>query len=204
MTIRVTSTGQFGFEAGFEQLFRRHSTAVHRYACKALRGETHQAEEIVQEVFLAVWKQYARDFAGKPDQQALQLIMKIAARRVIDLHRQRTARPSQPSADLDDAILAIRADPSGGNPVERILSDDAVKRFWFGLTRELTDAEYQVALMVWELELPVKDVADILAVSVSTVWSHKSRARSKIEKIMQHNRNQIEFPADERVIEVMR
>ncbi|WP_330186007.1 sigma-70 family RNA polymerase sigma factor (plasmid) [Nocardia sp. NBC_01503] len=192
MTIRVTSEERFGFEGEFEQLFRRHSAAVHRYACKALRGQTHQAEEIVQEVFIAVWKQYARDFSGKPDQQALQLIMKIAARRVIDIHRQRATQPTQPSADLDDSILAVGTDPSRGNPAERVLSQDAVKRFWFGLTRELTDAEYQVALMAWELELAVKEVADILAISVSTVWSHKSRARIKIEKIMQHNRNRIE------------
>ncbi|MBP2190590.1 RNA polymerase sigma factor [Nocardia goodfellowii] len=185
-----------------ERLFRLHSAAVYRYAHKALRGDTVQAEDIVQQVFVAVTEQYGRDFFGISDQHAQQLIMKIAARRVIDVRRKQAASRSNGMTPLDDAVLPA-VDKTGSalsDPADRVASHDAIRRFWFAVSRELTDTEYQVALLAWALQRPDEEIAAALAVTVSTVYSHKSRARRKIRHIMEGAGIQILFPSEERFI----
>jgi DNA-directed RNA polymerase specialized sigma24 family protein len=74
-----------------EELYRRHSPAVFRFALRGLRGDLDQAHEVVQQVFTAVWQQYARDFKGESDDRTTRLIMKMASLRVVDCWR-RSAR----------------------------------------------------------------------------------------------------------------
>uniref|UniRef100_UPI00025275BE RNA polymerase sigma factor n=1 Tax=Nocardia brasiliensis TaxID=37326 RepID=UPI00025275BE len=71
-------------EHRFDELFRTYAPAVFRYALRAFHGSTDRANEVVQQVFIAVWNQYDRDFRDQPEQRTVALIMRIAGRRVID------------------------------------------------------------------------------------------------------------------------
>ncbi|KAA8877313.1 sigma-70 family RNA polymerase sigma factor [Nocardia colli] len=182
-----------------EKLFRQHSAAVYRYGYKAFRGDAGQAEDLVQQVFLAVVEQYRRDFRGRSEQHILQLIMKIAVRRVIDARRRQTTSAGVGFTALDDAVLSAPAPPGavGTDPAEQVVSLDTVRRFWFAISRELTDTEYQVALLAWELQWPDEEIAETLQVTVSTVYSHKSRARRKIRESTDKAETRILFPLEE-------
>lgn len=57
------------------------------------------AEDAVQEIFLAVWKNAARFDASKASEPTF--INMIARRRLIDLHRHKQRRPEGTSSDLE-------------------------------------------------------------------------------------------------------
>ncbi|WP_433622111.1 RNA polymerase sigma factor [Nocardia sp. CA-120079] len=165
----------------FNELFRSHAPAVYRLALSALQ-DAERANDIVQEVFLAVWEQYERDFAGKPSSRSDALIMKIAKRRVIDVWRRTDGAVPIPEY-VESAVPMLGLSMTSRNPLERVLNDDAFRHIRFVLSQNLTTAEYRVALMAWALWLPDTEIAKIIGSSVSTVHSHKSRARAKIRTL---------------------
>ncbi|MFI5720617.1 RNA polymerase sigma factor [Nocardia sp. NPDC051750] len=171
-------------EEEFDELFRRHAPAVFRFALKSFHGDRHQADEVVQQVFLAVWRQFDRDFAGRSADRAVRLIMRIAHHRVIDVWRRQHTGMGL-GTFLDDSFqLDERAATYEPGPAEQVLSADALKRFWYALSLALTATEYQVAVMAWEIGLRNADIAGILGCMVGTVFSHKSRARKKIQQVV--------------------
>ncbi|MET8779565.1 sigma-70 family RNA polymerase sigma factor [Nocardia sp. NPDC004654] len=179
----------------FEELFRRHSPAVFRYAYRLLNCDTHRANEIVQEVFIAVWIQFNRDFRDKSMQSSLPMIMKIATRRVLDDVRKRSNSVVLVPDFVDDHVLLLT--PTGRrNPLDLVLSSFDREHFRHVLMEELTDAEYHVALMSWELGLPDAEVGEYMGITTSTVRSHKCRARKKIHEIVERGDHRIGNPRE--------
>ncbi|MFI9410150.1 RNA polymerase sigma factor [Nocardia gamkensis] len=177
----------------FNELFRCHARAVFLSAVKAFGGDRERAEDILQEVFLAVWEQYDRDFLYLEVHQAAPLIMTITKRRVIDAWRRSDGVVSV-GEYFDGAITMPGVTMVGNtNPVERVLSRDALEYLWLVLRQNLTQTEYRVAVMAWDMCLSDTEIAEVIGASVSTVQSHKSRARRKIRAIENVGEFHIEF-----------
>ncbi|MFF3228931.1 RNA polymerase sigma factor [Nocardia suismassiliense] len=181
----------------FDNLFRTHAPAVFRFALKAFGGDKDRANDIVQEVFLMVWEQFDRDFLGQPPRRAEPLIMKIARCRVIDVWRRTDAVVSV-AEYAETAVPMLGLPRAVASPLECVLSDDALRYLRHVLEQHLTETENRVALMAWELELPDTTIAQILGTTVSTVYSHKSRARKKIRAIEFGGQYRIEFDSSGR------
>ncbi|PXX58071.1 RNA polymerase sigma factor (sigma-70 family) [Nocardia tenerifensis] len=180
-------------ERRFDDLFRTFSPAVFRFARREFRGDADRAHDIVQQVFTAVWQQYDRDFLGKPEVRKAQMIMTIAKRRVIDeLRRTERILPLE-EYDNDTVVPMFVPAAASENPAERVLNDDDLERFWHVLTCCLTASEYRVALMAWDLQLTDAEIASIVQTTVSTVYSHKCRARRKVSMVMNRGEDRIEF-----------
>lgn len=178
-----------GEEHAFDELFRRHAPSVFLFALKHFQGNRADAEEIVQQVFLAVWQQYRRAFDGRSDRDALRLIMTIAGRRVIDAWRASRSAP-QPDEEIDR--LAHRLGHLQG-PAVQVLDADTVKRFWGVLSGTLPPTQYRIAVLAWEMGLSDTDIGRTLGLTVATVYTHKSRARRTIEQIMNRDGLRILF-----------
>lgn len=181
-----------GPQRRFNNLFRSHAPAVFRLAIKAFGGDRDRANDIVQEVFLAVWEQYDRDFLSAEAPEAAALIMTIAKRRVIDSWRRSDGIVSVPDY-TDTAVPMLGLSVVSKNPADRVLDDDTVKYVWRVLRQNLTATEYRVAVMAWDLWLPDAEIAKVFGASVSTVHSHKSRARRRIRAIENSGSYRIEF-----------
>ncbi|MBF6171043.1 RNA polymerase sigma factor [Nocardia blacklockiae] len=193
--------GVDGRDSAIQNLFVVFAPRVYRYAYKALGGNAAAADDIVQQVFTAVWDQFDRDFANADEAGAWRLIMTIAARRVTDSRRR--AGPAMPVGVYTDADVPVhRAPTDTTDPVERVLQERELRRFLHALTLTLTASEYQIALMVWHLGLSDHEVAEITTIPVRTVRSHKSRARKKIEAMMNTGTgpSEITFDADVHVL----
>ncbi|MBF6173611.1 RNA polymerase sigma factor [Nocardia blacklockiae] len=181
---------------GFDNLYKIYATGVYHYAHKALRGDVHAAHDVVQAVFTCVWDQFERDFADAGEAVVERLLKTITARRVLDAWRAAARRPVPVAEYLDSDVPMFRSTSVTGNPLDQMLEDQEVKNFLHVLLMSLTETEYQVALMVWILGLPDREVAEIMGVAVTTVRTHKSRARRKISTMVRTGRHRITFDTD--------
>jgi RNA polymerase sigma-70 factor (ECF subfamily) len=97
------------------ELYDRHSRVLHGLIWRILR-DTHEAEEVLQDVFVRVWKKADTYDAvlGTP----LAWLVRIARNRAIDRLRARRARPVS-TAD-DETLATIRSDASTGSSPEQL------------------------------------------------------------------------------------
>lgn len=181
----------------FDALFDAHAPKVFRFALRAFRGDADMAQEIVQQVFTAVWQQFDRDFVDLPEHRVVPLIMRIAHCRVKDVWRQDKRRPLAIPEYAEHTVPLLGRPREFCDPMERILSDDELALFWQAVMVCLTDTEYRIALMAWELGMPDAEIASVLEKSVSTVYSHKSNARKKIQANLTESGVRIQFGTDD-------
>ena len=94
-------------EEAMSLLYDRYGASAYGLACRML-GETAEAEDVVQEAFLALWRQ-----AGSfdPGRGALRsYLLTIVHRRAIDTARRRSSRPQQP-LDVTQPLASGDSDP---------------------------------------------------------------------------------------------
>jgi RNA polymerase sigma-70 factor, ECF subfamily len=96
-TALLTRMGQ-GDENAMEDIFRRYSGAVYSVALRVLH-DTGQAEDVMQEIFLQLWRKPAAFVQGRGSLGAWLVV--VARNRAIDLLRRR-----KPSDSVDDVVLA--------------------------------------------------------------------------------------------------
>jgi RNA polymerase sigma-70 factor (ECF subfamily) len=145
--------------------FETHRARVYRWA-HALCGRHEDALDIVQEVFLRMWRKPPK-LAGEPATVAW--LRQVTSRVVIDRWRSQAARvTAQPYADVSRA--------SGDEPLE---------------TRELTDrlraaieglSEQQRLVLIAKTydRMTFRQIADELGIAVPTAKTHYLRALSAV------------------------
>jgi RNA polymerase sigma-70 factor, ECF subfamily len=113
----LTRLGQRDVNA-MEEIFRRYSRPVYSVALRVLR-DTGQAEDVLQEVFLQLWRNPA---AFVQDRGSLGAWLVVVARnRSIDLLRRR-----KPSDSVEDVVLASPVNVS--SEAERNIMMEKVRR----------------------------------------------------------------------------
>jgi RNA polymerase sigma-70 factor (ECF subfamily) len=113
-------------ENAMEEIFRRYSGPVYSVALRVLR-DTGQAEDVLQEVFLQLWRNPA---AFVQDRGSLGAWLVVVARnRAIDLLRRR-----KPSDSVDDVVLASSINVA--DEAERNVMMEKVRRALAELPRE--------------------------------------------------------------------
>jgi RNA polymerase sigma-70 factor, ECF subfamily len=113
-------------ENAMEDIFRRYSGPVYSVALRVLH-DTGQAEDVLQEVFLQLWR---NPTAFDQDRGSLGAwLMVIARNRAIDLVRRR-----KPSDSVDDVVLASSINVA--DEAERNVMMEKVHRALAGLPSE--------------------------------------------------------------------
>ncbi|HEY6148267.1 MAG TPA: sigma-70 family RNA polymerase sigma factor [Thermoanaerobaculia bacterium] len=149
-------------------IYARYAPTILGMASQALGRPA--AEEILQDVFLAVWKS-AATFDSKKG-AARSWILQIAHYRIANELRRRSRRPEIP-ADPDAAPLATAADPSPDPSMEA----------WHAFRRsvlrraldELPDAQRQALGLAFFDDLSHEEIAKVLRLPLGTA---KSRIRA--------------------------
>lgn len=154
----------------FEGLVRAHQSMVFSVAYHFLR-DRDAAEEVAQEVFLALHRNLAR--IQSPDHAAFWL-RKVAVQRAIDEGRRRKRRPV--------VALDAVAEPSAASPERDPLLGDVLRR----LIGSLAEAPRAVMILRYQEDLDPAEIADILEMPLGTVKSHLQRSlsllREKLER----------------------
>lgn len=153
----------------FETWLGDHVAVLYRVAYR-LVGDTHEAEDIVQDTFRSAWT--SRDLYDRSRSERTWL-MAILRRRVADHWRRRERRETSAPADLPHPA-APATDPFGDE------LSGAMQRALARLPEELRET----LLLVVVGELTHQEAADLQGIPLGTVLSRVSRARGRLREYL--------------------
>ncbi len=167
-----------GDRSAMESCLERYEGLVWALARRGL-GPTPEAEDIVQEIFIELWRSAAR-FNPLAGSEAA-FVATIARRRLIDARRRRSRRPeSLPLDELRDS------DPIHGNAdPETRLDDEAMRALQ--VLRSLPEEDRR--MMEWSLAdgMSHAEISDRTGTPLGTVKSVIRRGLSKIRQVIGRN-----------------
>ena len=156
-------------QAEFGVLVDEHGPALYRMAYRMV-GDSHEAEDLVQEAFRSAWKSRARYQAGRGDRAWLTSILR---RRVVDRWRKR--KPPVPLSGEESLELSVDAE----DPLANEYCDE-MQAALDTLPHDLRET----LLLVVVGELTHQEVADLMAIPLGTVLSRVSRARRRLREAL--------------------
>ena len=146
---------------------------LHRY-CARLMGSVIDGEDVVQDTFAR-----ALVAIGEIEQMPLvrPWLFRIAHNRALDLLRSRSLRKAEPIEAASDV-----ADESSADPMEVLMRQEAVET---AVSRfaELPLPQRSVVILKDVLDESLKDIADLLDLTVDAVKAHLARGRARLRKI---------------------
>jgi len=161
-----------GSKPAMRTLFLRHHARVLRYATRIVRDHA-QAEDVLSEVFLDVWRRAGR-FEGRSSVGTW--ICGIAR------HKALTALEAKPPTHNDDDHLLTLADPAPG-PDGGLDAQDRVatlRRCIDALSRD----HREIIDLVYFREKSIKEIAAMLGIGLNTVKSRVFYARKRLAALL--------------------
>jgi RNA polymerase sigma-70 factor (ECF subfamily) len=153
-------------------LFARHQTRVYRWLLRFVRDPA-MAEDLLNEVFLDVWRQ-AGSFAGKSS--VATWLLAIARFKAISASRKRV------DAQLDEAVAETIPDPA--DDAQTLLEREDQRNLLRDALASLSDEHREVLDLVYYHGRPVKDVAEIIGIPEATVKTRMFYARKKLADVL--------------------
>lgn len=163
----------------FEELHNRYVSALIRHARSIVHDEDSSAD-LIQEVFIRVW-QKAEQWDGKGSVRSW--LYKITTNLSLNHLRSQRRRPQQPlnppaeyrtsdeySDDWETRVPTRLIDAASLQP-ETVLEHSEEKRQLWTLVDELPGDKSQVFRLVYESEMDMRSVADVLDIPEGTVKS---------------------------------
>jgi RNA polymerase sigma factor (sigma-70 family) len=146
---------------------------LHRY-CARLMGSVIDGEDVVQDTLARAL--VALDEASETP-QLRPWLFRIAHNRALDLLRSRTLRKAEPI----EAAIDI-ADEANPDPMEVLMRQEAVQT---AVSRfaELPLLQRSVVILKDVLDESLKDIADLLDLTVDAVKAHLARGRARLREI---------------------
>lgn len=124
-----------------------------------------------------------RQYEGRHGCTLTSWIRLIAVRHTIDFLRSQRSHVSI-NDDHDDTQPLIEKISDTGTSFEEHLEEADTARALKEAIEELPSSDRLFMELFYEKELPPEEIADIMNVSVNTVYSKKNRVREKLKKIL--------------------
>jgi RNA polymerase sigma-70 factor (ECF subfamily) len=153
-------------------LFARHNVRVFRFLVRIVGNEA-TAEDLVNEVFLEIWRSADR-FEGRS--QVTTWLLGIARFKALSDLRRRS-----PDA-LDDETAEQIEDPA--DSPETAMQDRNRSAILQACISQLSEAHRQVIDLVYYHEQSIEEVAQIIGVPANTVKTRVFHARKRIAELM--------------------
>lgn len=160
-----------GDVSALDELYTRHGANVLNYLTSLLH-ERGQAEEVLQDVMLAVWNN-AANFRG--ESKVRTWLLTIARNRAINAQR----RYAPALVELDEAFYS--ADTSPLEKVERRSQQQALS----AALAQLPPFHREILVLIFYHQLSGPEVAEVLGVTVGTVKSRLHRAKTMLRRVLQ-------------------
>jgi RNA polymerase sigma-70 factor (ECF subfamily) len=151
----------------FETLVEKYSRSVLNTALRIL-GDSHKAQDVHQEVFLAIWKRW-QTFNGQTNWNGY--LYRTTVRKAIELAKKK------PTIWLDEKALNCQS--SDVNP-EQLARAAELKQKLSRLVAELPAHQADVFVLSQIEGISSEEIAKILDCSVSTVRVHLHRAIKRL------------------------
>jgi len=163
-----------GDHGAFRVLFIRHNVRIYRFVLR-LTGNKSIAEEIVSEVFLAVWRHAAR-FEMKSEVSTW--LLAIARHKALATLRRRS------ESQLDDEEYLLTIEDPADDPEECLDKQDRGTTLRFCL-QQLSPAHREVIDLVYYHGKSVGEVAEIVGIPANTVKTRMHHARNRMAMLLE-------------------
>lgn len=172
----------------FEQVVREHGSKVYSIAYSTLakygRANREDAEDLVQETFIKVYKNSKR-FNNLTREETIALLVIYTRYTVIDFLRRKQRRsggiPIRFDEDGDEAEMEITDD----NPLpdEIVIQKESIERC-AACIDELPEGQRTVVILKYRYGYKDREIAALLNITESSVSSRLTRARAALRKKM--------------------
>src|SRR5262245_9217723 len=161
-----------GDKRAFETLYLRHRSHVFRYLIRLI-GNDPVAEEIVNDVFLEVWRN-AHRFEAKS--QVATWLLAIARYKALSALRRRS------EAQIDEDAVAAIADPA--DDAETTADRQSRSAILKKCLTQLPAAQREVIDLVYYQDKSVEEVAKFVGVAANTVKTRMFYARNRMAGLL--------------------
>ncbi len=161
-------------------LYERFATPLYRFILQRLGQDRELAEEVLQDVMLAVWQGAGR-FRG--DSRALTWLFGIAHRQALQARRRRTSRLRHEWDPADDSSPISRTPSAMGAPRELAEADLEAEELRRAVARLPEDMRIALDLTLGE-GLTCQEAAAVLHVATGTVKSRLFRGRALLREAL--------------------
>ncbi len=161
----------------WEEVVRDHSARVYRLAYR-LTGNSHDAEDLTQEVFVRVFRSLSSYSPGTFEGW----LHRITTNLFLDLTRRRQRIRFEGLGEETARLSGVEPTPSQA-------FDD--RHLDFDISAALADLppEYRAAVVLCDIEgLTYEEIADVLGVKLGTVRSRIHRGRAQLRAALEHRR----------------
>lgn len=160
-------------ERAYDTLYERHARRLMGFLCRQFCGDEALAADLMQDTFLRVWASRQR-FA--PEAEFRPWLYTIACNLCKNEFRRRA------QTGLFRQETAATAAPAGDSGAERQLDAEAFRKALAREVEHLPPAQRMLYALRFEEELPVAQIATILALPEGTV---KSRQHTLVQTLKQ-------------------
>jgi RNA polymerase sigma-70 factor (ECF subfamily) len=167
----LRAAAALGDREAFEVLVRRYGPALYRYGHRMLSEEADVAD-VVQETFLAAWRQLG---SFRADSSLQTWLFSICSHKITDIYRQVRTVP------LDERLLEASTDPTTDVP----FSGASNSQFLAALDAALAElpVRQRAAWVLREIEsMTFPEICRILGLSPDAVRGHHHRATSTLRR----------------------
>ena len=162
----LASAAALGDRAAFEIVVHRYGPMLYRYASRMLAND-HDVADVVQETFVAAWRQLGTFRGGSSLKTWL---FAICARKIVDSYRVKRATP------IDDmALQVLPATGSDADPFAAVSTTEFLAALDAALT-ELPPRQRAVWVLREVEEMTYPEIGDILGLTPDTARGHHFRA----------------------------
>jgi len=162
--------------------------SIHRaFRIKGLSPAQEEAEDLFGEVFLALFRSdfaKLRSFQGRNGCTLASWIRLIASRKAADYLRNRQKEIAVAPAEREPGYAGRSDDET---PEDRFLDKEREEILASAITRLMPD-ELLFLNLYYEEERSPEQIAEILGVSVGTVYSKKHRLLEKLKKLVEEEK----------------
>lgn len=170
-----------GDEEMFAELAKRHIKAVYAYALR-ISGQQQDAEDIVQESFLKVWKNLKRFDARKARFKTW--LMHIVRNTTIDRLRRIEEIPLSSFED-DDGDNALESGMTDDTPLpDEIAARESDKKELEEALERLSSAEREILLFYHQNDFSFEEMSHITGLPRNTLKSRYRRALAALRDLL--------------------
>jgi RNA polymerase sigma-70 factor, ECF subfamily len=170
----LAAAARAGDGAAFEVLIKRHGPALYRYARRMTR-DADAVNDIVQETFVAAWRQIAN---FRAESSIRTWLFSICARKVVDSHRVKRAMP------IDDRLIEPLTSDTEADPFASVSSSAFLEALEAALA-ELPPRQRAVWMLREVEKLTFPEIGTILTLSPDGARGHHHRARTTLRQRLQ-------------------
>lgn len=167
-----------GHEDALGEVYDRWSALVHTYALRAL-GDTHDAEDVTQQVFVAAWRSRETMTPGPSTFPAW--LLGIARHKISDARAARAR-----DARRLDAVAAVTVPDETTDGDDALVPDRLVVR---QAVDEMGEPRRTILLLAFWQDLTHADIAASTGLPLGTVKSHLRRGLTQLHRTLEEVRH---------------